>query len=75
MLTTNPFQVASRGGSFAAHTCFMLGMCVCATWNASTYYHYTFGRRYEKALLALRAPAPGPSGPAPTGLGPAGTGQ
>ena len=36
----------------------MVGMCVCATWNAATYYHYTFGRRYEKALLALKAPPP-----------------
>lgn len=60
-------KIGGGGGSFGLHTGFMLGMCACATWNASTYYHYTFGRRYEKALLALRPPAPGPSGPGPTG--------
>jgi hypothetical protein len=42
----------------------MLGMCVCVTWNASTYYHYTFGLRYEKALRALGRPATSESGPA-----------
>ena len=36
----------------------MAGMCACATWNASTYYYYTFGTRYEKALRALAAPPP-----------------
>jgi hypothetical protein len=53
--------------SFAAHTLFVLAICLASVWNASGYYFTVFTQRYEAGLssqVAKAVPAPPPA-PAP----------